>query len=820
MRKIFAFLLLILLPTAAFAAVAVDGTPYAVRDAATVNTSNAVIPSDAHAGDGAILGCSTTHAATWTTPSGWSIVPNSTQNSSQPFTIFFEKILVGGDLGANVACTFTGTAGNIGKVIVTASGTPPSGEITDVNHTQHNAAGTTLACQDAGVTPKYNGDLLVFFCQVPASSVTFSSWTNTGTLSLTQQVSANGEGAASVLLANKNATATNEATISGSQNSEGTTITFADATKVACDGNDACVQQTTVAQGVAADPAPTLGTSTTAGNALIALIALATGNATAAPSGNAGSWTKVADSGSVAGGKRFQIWCGIVSTPGTTITWNVSGGNSNAQLVEFSGYTCNVDPVGAKTTNGTGTSASPASMTTQFATDLVLAGVTHLTAETVTDGNDANGYLKLNTSGLVPTFNSDYQITTITAAFGPTWSWPTSGAFGAVSVALESGVTLLKAIAHEDDYWAAAIPASNPTPSPPNVGPFAFTGFAQPSGALPAHAKGWTWVIPWAALEPQDGVYNWAPITNVEAGLSAGQYMQLLIMTGQSSPTSTSACTAASSFYPGVSGCTAWLVTDGVTGVNTHWDYINTFIPTCAATFEPNPHDTIYQSKLATFLTAFETQFTGDSHIAMVSIQPISHWGFDSSIGAKNQKCPNTTSPESYATAWGTLCHNDGVCSSITDETGWQTYVEGSFNTIWDNMKTTLHDQNLMIWVEPALVLNINTGAQDNNITLAWNAHAAANKPADGKYNCGNEAMPDNNNWVTTVNTYCQGADNWGGQGKANIANVCASMLDAFTTFGCNAGAAWVQPYAETGLNSFTNCPTEIAAVSAACGGP
>lgn len=234
-------ILLLLSPFTAWGQVVHDGTPAENRCGTATNSCTVSIPGDASVKDQAFLQCnaSTATAITWTTPTAaagdsnvWTIVPNSTQSATNPQSIAYEKVLENGDLnGATVNCAYTGTASSITDAVWTLAGGLTSGELTDVNHTQHNASGTTLACQDSGVTPTHSTDYMLFLCGA-SNAVTYSAWTNTNSLAVSQWATAQGTGAATVQLSGTSATGTSKATVSSSAATEGTTITILQGTPI------------------------------------------------------------------------------------------------------------------------------------------------------------------------------------------------------------------------------------------------------------------------------------------------------------------------------------------------------------------------------------------------------------------------------------------------------------------------------------------------------------------------------------------------------------------------------------------------------------
>ena len=187
----------------------IDGTPAEARTAAGP-TLNLTIPANAHAGDFAIMYCIyATTGGSFTTPSGFTLVPSGTKTSGSLTSIWFEKNpLVGGDLGATAACTYsTGTAALAGAIWTFKNG-PASGEVVDaVTNTATASGGST--CNMSAATPLQNGDTAFGLC-ASTGNVTWSAFTNPLTLS----ASASGTGGAFMYLGGLTATPAWTATIS------------------------------------------------------------------------------------------------------------------------------------------------------------------------------------------------------------------------------------------------------------------------------------------------------------------------------------------------------------------------------------------------------------------------------------------------------------------------------------------------------------------------------------------------------------------------------------------------------------------------------
>lgn len=187
----------------------VDGTPNETRSA-SAQTLNVTIPANAHAGDQGLLLCTMTGTGgTWTTPSGWSPVPNGSNNIGTLMAQLYEKNpLVNGDLGATLTCSNTATAAAISAAVWTFKGGPTTGEIVDTLSNHRSSSATS--CAFNAVTPTANGDTLFALCG-SIQNVTWGSWT----APLTQVATLNGTGAAIMYLGGTSATSgSNTATIS------------------------------------------------------------------------------------------------------------------------------------------------------------------------------------------------------------------------------------------------------------------------------------------------------------------------------------------------------------------------------------------------------------------------------------------------------------------------------------------------------------------------------------------------------------------------------------------------------------------------------
>ncbi len=197
--------------------IARSGTPYQNRVTASTTTT-VTIPSGAAVGALGVIYAFSSLTGSWgTTPSGWTVVPNSTQTATAPSCIAYYKILTAADLGANVTITAQGSATMvIGGFAYTGT------QGFDVNNNQHNASSTT--CTAPAVTATGLADMLVMIAGVtPTGTFTVASSGGNG---LTLWVGASSSGIADKQLSASGSTSTSAMTISGAAANDGITLTL------------------------------------------------------------------------------------------------------------------------------------------------------------------------------------------------------------------------------------------------------------------------------------------------------------------------------------------------------------------------------------------------------------------------------------------------------------------------------------------------------------------------------------------------------------------------------------------------------------------
>ena len=198
-----------------------DGTQGSTAWARTTSaTTQAVtVPANATAGDGAVLSCFIANGTgSFSPPSNWSaITGGSTQGGSQTFTMY-EKILVGGDLGQPVTCSFSGTAAAINAAVYTVKNVP-NGEIVDKISVAHSSS---TSCATTTITPTNNGELILQGCST-GGNTTVTSWSPANTNVAT---SASGTGAQYLVQGTAGATGTATGTLGSSGGWGGFQIAF------------------------------------------------------------------------------------------------------------------------------------------------------------------------------------------------------------------------------------------------------------------------------------------------------------------------------------------------------------------------------------------------------------------------------------------------------------------------------------------------------------------------------------------------------------------------------------------------------------------
>lgn len=170
---------------------------------------NATVPSNAVAGDLAILSCYVSGTdGTFTTPSGYSLVPNGSLVAGGSSIKLFEKYIGSGDLGAVQTCSYSTNHGSSSAVYVLKGG-KTSGEAVDAVTSQQTS---TTTCSIPTATPTANGDLDLVFCQDSTLGVTYSAFS----APLVAGNTLDGMGVATMYLGGTNATAAYTATATSS----------------------------------------------------------------------------------------------------------------------------------------------------------------------------------------------------------------------------------------------------------------------------------------------------------------------------------------------------------------------------------------------------------------------------------------------------------------------------------------------------------------------------------------------------------------------------------------------------------------------------
>jgi phospholipase C len=303
----------------AHATVAYDGTPNSSTQtvsSGSVKSISVSVTRDAHARDGALLTCATASTGVmWITPSGWKLAPiaNNPQTATAPSAAMYEKILVSGDIGATVTCSYKGTAARMTARTDQWSGTPSSGEITDVgfNHTQRNGGGTTNACQDdPGGIPNYASDMMAFVCINIGGPATYSAASNRNSFALSQVSTLNNSALAEVQLTGwtyPHSIGTNEAAVNSKQATEGFTIGLLSATRT---------------QVVALDMVPVRGITDTHGTITRSVKVGITSTANAGDAGLIGCWAGVAN----------PVWTTPPAVSGDSGSWTVVPNSSQTAV--------------------------------------------------------------------------------------------------------------------------------------------------------------------------------------------------------------------------------------------------------------------------------------------------------------------------------------------------------------------------------------------------------------------------------------------------------------------------------------------------------
>ena len=518
----------------------------------------------------------------------------------------------------------------------------------------------------------------------------------------------------------------------------------------ACNGSDACVQETTPSFATSGtNPNPTFAASPSVGHIVIAWIATGGGTATVTISGEGATWQTLYDSGAHASAERDILFCGIVVTPATAVTFTVSSGNSTAKLAEFQGYNCTAAGTAVTGEATSGTSLTLGAFTSTHATSLMLAGVSHAHAEAVTDNN--TGFVKmtgLDNAG-VPTLDADYRVSTGLESKTMSWSWTSSVGNGG-GIAAVQGVNTVYAMADEIPV-AYSTPVPSPVPTLPNIGLFEWMGISACPASLDSHMVGCAFTVRWADLEPQDGVFEWRPITDREALYSSSNPLQIFVLMGAGGSPTTNALPN-SQYRLGCPHCVqalpepTWLADEGTTTIPINWDYVQGLFSHCTVLNEPWIGDANYQTKFKAFIDAFATKFGSDPKVALIGIPPMSHWGFDVSIAKSTAQAG---CPANYNTEWQTA-------TGISNEPTWSSTIQTAFDSLWqyevDHLGTTL---NISLWTEPSQVGAI-TPANTNDSTLN-NAlfQYAGQHPPTQIYYCANESLNDNGGFGGFIDAAC-----------------------------------------------------------------
>jgi hypothetical protein len=352
---------------------------------------------------------------------------------------------------------------------------------------------------------------------------------------------------------------------------------------------------------------------------------------------------------------------------------------------------------------------------------------------------------------------------------------------------------------------------------------------------LPANVTGCSFRVKWAQVEPRNGVYDWYSITNQESLDTTNYPLQVEIEVGESGvPNSAAVC---NSFTPESGAPTCWPWLASAQGIHTHYRRgaaaggWGDGIAPCAPTYENYPGNIKYQTALAMFERAFHNRFAGDPKIALVSINPMSENGHNTSLPVQIQNvvCPDgSTLSETYNAAWNAVAINHG-CSS-GNEACWRNLIVKAFETIWATQVSILHDMNLSLWITayswPAIT---GPGQYDNNkdpdsIQQRIFAYANAHQPAHGAYYVSNEALGDTKFWSEEVGPWLTGpiAATGGGAemlkafsgGDAKRAG-CVNLCTARVLCGAYSGARFQQVY----IADINSCPGVISQIAHAING-
>jgi len=198
--------------------IARSGTPFQAHNATAATTAAVTFPSSAAAGSLGIIVAFWNTTGSWgATPSGWTVVPNSTQATAAPACIAYYKIVTASDQGASV--TITGPASALNSVCAFAyTGTQGF----DANAEQRNAASTTVTAP--AVTAVGLADMLVMVGGAASGAATLSAPTNG--LSLWQATGNTTTGIADKQLSASGSTSTSAMTIAVSTANGGIQFTL------------------------------------------------------------------------------------------------------------------------------------------------------------------------------------------------------------------------------------------------------------------------------------------------------------------------------------------------------------------------------------------------------------------------------------------------------------------------------------------------------------------------------------------------------------------------------------------------------------------
>lgn len=310
----------------------------------------------------------------------------------------------------------------------------------------------------------------------------------------------------------------------------------------------------------------------------------------------------------------------------------------------------------------------------------------------------------------------------------------------------------------------APVLASAASASNPNVGVYALgsvdytTGSIDPTLLANSNVDGYVATIPWSALEPTDGGYNWSAISTMISQLPSNQFLALYVTAGGNAP--------------------SWLVSQ-IQTIPYVWDASFGGIAPCTVVNLPVPWDVTYMAKADAFITALGLQFGNNPKISRVAMTMVTNKGLDVALptGANQPIDVNGV----------VACYGNDYNAELAAVGYSATLVETTYEHFFQTYQTAFPTTALVGFFTPTDFPNVLTGKIDASVHQTLVPWSSA---SNGNFIAMNEALSSTFIWsfLTTEHTL-------GVEIAFQMVGVLSTLLPTAVNKGIGADANYMEIY-------------------------